>query len=317
MEQHTTDTNSGIRPDPVSSVRHLRPNASASAAILPKNYGTTLTTSVTTSRLKTLATALANGLRAELYLTPKPGLVDLRDNGAHPDLNLHLMCRSLRLVDGYLQELVRALLRGAEPDELKDIGRQTERTMIKQLGSNTHRGGIFLCGLLLVAAQQTDPDDPQALQQSVKRVAETFFADKEEQLSNGDRVRRQYPAAGIVSEALSGLPALFDTTLPILHDRQTLEDPRRIFLALARLMQTVQDSTSIHRCGEQGLILLRQAGEQLEDSIRIGNDPTPLLHQSNREFCRINLTMGGVADLLGVGLGYAGYLLANTGKEQV
>jgi triphosphoribosyl-dephospho-CoA synthase len=275
-----------------------------------------LTASSPASRLETLASALANGLRAELYLTPKPGLVDLMDNGAHPDLNLHIMCRSIRLVDGYLQELVRALHREAEQEELIAIGRHTEQEMMKQLGSNTHRGGIFLCGLLLVAAHHTNPDDPQALQESVKKVATAFFADREEHISNGEMVRRQYPAAGIVAEALAGLPALFDTILPILNDRQTLEDPQRIYLALARLMISVQDSTSIHRCGEQGLILLRQAGERLENCLLSGNDPVSLLHQTNREFCHHNLTMGGVADLLGVGLGYAGYLLSSTRQNQ-
>jgi len=270
-----------------------------------------LSNSSTSSRLEILATALANGLRAELYLTPKPGLVDLIDKGAHPDLNLYLMCCSIRLVDDYLQKLAKALHEDAGPAELIAIGRHAEQTMVNQLGSNTHRGGIFLCGLLLVAAHRTDPDDPEALHQSVKQVAAAFFADREEHISNGEMVRRRFPAAGIVAEALAGLPALFGTILPILHDRQTLEDPRRIYLALARLMQTVQDSTSIHRCGEQGLILLRQAGKRLENCILAGHDPTPLLQQTNREFCRHNLTMGGVADLLGVGLGYAGYLLAN------
>ncbi|MBD1401042.1 triphosphoribosyl-dephospho-CoA synthase [Pelovirga terrestris] len=271
---------------------------------------------MTTSRLETLATALANGLRAELYLTPKPGLVDLRDNGAHPDLNLLLMCRSIRLVDGYLQELAGALLRNAGPDELIAIGRQAEHTMIKQLGSNTHRGGIFLCGLILVAADQANPDDPQALQQSVIQIAAAFFAKREEQSSNGEQVRRQHPAAGIVTEALAGLPNLFDTILPILNDPRTLEEPRRVYLALARLMQKVQDSTSLHRCGEQGLTLLRQAGARLEECILGGHDPTHLLTQTNREFRRHNLTMGGVADLLGVGLGYAGYLLSNLTYHQ-
>ncbi len=310
--QRTTANNSGILPAPVLSARHQRPNVSASAAILPGTYNTTLIVSVTTSRLETLAAALVNGLRAELYLTPKPGLVDLIDKGAHPDLDLLLMCRSIRLVDGYLQELAGALLRGAKSDELKDIGRQTESAMMEQLGSNTHRGGIFLCGLILVAADQSNPDDPQALQQSVKKVAAAFFADREDDSSNGALIRRRLPATGIVAEALAGLPGLFDTILPILYDRRTLEDPQRIFLAMARLMQTVQDSTSIHRCGEQGLTLLRQAGLRLEECILCGKDPANLLHQTNLEFCRNNLTMGGVADLLGVGLGYADYLLFNT-----
>ena len=35
-----------------------------------------------------VAAALADGVKAELYLTPKPGLVDLHDCGSHDDLSL-------------------------------------------------------------------------------------------------------------------------------------------------------------------------------------------------------------------------------------
>ena len=34
----------------------------------------------------------------ELYLTPKPGLVDLADNGSHPDLSVPIMERSIGIV---------------------------------------------------------------------------------------------------------------------------------------------------------------------------------------------------------------------------
>ena len=59
-----------------------------------------------------LASALAEGLRWELHLTPKPGLVDREGCGAHRDLSLPLMERSVELVAAYLGEVVGSVARG-------------------------------------------------------------------------------------------------------------------------------------------------------------------------------------------------------------
>ena len=53
-----------------------------------------------------VADALVRGARAELDLTPKPGLVDRRDNGSHPDLDHPRMVRSIELLPRYYDELI-------------------------------------------------------------------------------------------------------------------------------------------------------------------------------------------------------------------
>ncbi len=265
-------------------------------------------------RLERFSTALIDGLKAELYLTPKPGLVDLANNGSHPDLSLLLMSRSIALLRDYLQELSTALVGPHRYPELTAIGRAAEKRMFRELGTNSHRGGIFLCGLLLTAAAQTDPADPVAWRQTVKKTAETFVAGRECTASHGERVRRRRPRAGILHEALQGLPALFETVLPVLLNSR--DRSRDIYLAMAQLMQRVEDSTSLHRCGEVGLAMLRRSGKRLEACLSAGDDPAPLLTILDREFRLMNLTMGGVADLLGVGLGYTGYLLLSSGSER-
>jgi triphosphoribosyl-dephospho-CoA synthase len=50
------------------------------------------------SQAERLASSLIQGLRAELFLTPKPGLVDLIDSGSHPDLSLPKMTASIDLI---------------------------------------------------------------------------------------------------------------------------------------------------------------------------------------------------------------------------
>lgn len=258
------------------------------------------------SDLEQFAEALVDGLKAELYLTPKPGLVDLADNGSHPDLNLELMLRSIALLHNYLAELAQALDQQQPVAVLKQIGIAAEQRMFKQLGCNCHRGGIFLTGLLLSAYARCGSIDPQLLSPAVAEQANDFFQQAELPLSNGQQARDRYQAGGIVAEALHGLPGLFEIALPAVtscgDDFETGS-----YLAMSRLMQSCEDTTTLHRGGQTGLVRLRKAGAALEQTLLAGNDPQPLLWQLNNDFHTMNLTMGGVADLLGLVFGYMNF----------
>ncbi len=259
------------------------------------------------SEPKRLAAFLLDGLRAELYLTPKPGLVDLRNSGSHKDLSPELMIRSICLMEDYLDQLLQSLEKGVVISELRAIGLEAEKRMYRQLKTNCHRGGIFLCGLLLAAAHQARDCTPENLRTAVISTAEALFEQQPPSLSHGQAVRKRYPRAGIIAECLDGLPALFEIILPTFRERG-LTDGYSAFLVMARLMQYVEDSTTIFRGGGAGLSQLRSSGYQLESCILSGEDPAPLLRRLDDEFRRKNLTMGGVADLLGLGLGYSGFL---------
>ena len=257
-------------------------------------------------QLEAFAAALIDGFKAELYLTPKPGLVDLFNSGAHPDLSLLTMSRSIVLLRSYLEELCVALAAGAELAELIPIGQRAEARMLAQLGTNCHRGGIFLAGLLLTACRHAEPTNLEAFQRAIKATAELFFLQAPPRDSHGQRVRDLHRVGGIVSEACQGLPSVFVHALPLLLS--ATDQPHAAYLVMSRLMQQVDDTTSLYRCGEQGLRLLREAGLQLEQTLLAGENPTPMLLKLDREFCARSLTMGGVADLLGVSFGYSSYL---------
>ena len=69
---------------------------------------------------------------------------------------------------------------------------------------------------------------------------------------------------------------------------------------MARLMQTVDDTTTLHRAGPQGLKQVRQDGRRLEQLIANGEAFIPYLEEINRGYIRQNITIGGVADILGL-----------------
>lgn len=261
------------------------------------------------SSTERLARALTRGLRLELSLTPKPGLVDLLDSGSHPDLSLPLMIASTRMVGEYFEKLAFALGRDAPLPELVGIGRSAEEGMLETFSTNTHKGAIFLGGLLLAACSRAVGDDPETLSRETAAVAREFFVERQPAGTNGQRARDEYRAGGVVCEALTGLPSLFAVALPAWREEYARhgEQLSAAWFMMGRLMQTVEDTTALHRCGKTGIERLRRDGLLLESTIAAGGDPFRLLRGFNDEYRRMNLTMGGVADLLGLAFGYLAY----------
>jgi triphosphoribosyl-dephospho-CoA synthase len=239
---------------------------------------------------RAMARALVRGARAELDLTPKPGLVDLLDHGSHPDLDHATMVRSIGLLPLYYDELIAIRERGGSLPECVEAGRRAEARMMQAIGTNAHRGYIFLSGLVLLGAC----DDARPLREAIAGVAGAFFGlDPVGEMSRpGERIRRAHGMGGVRAEALAGLPSVFEVGLPAYRSARS----HAAFHALASLMRVVEDTTAAARCGPDGLARVRADGRRLGDLLAIGDDPAPMLTALNREYSVMRLTMGGVAD---------------------
>ena len=102
-----------------------------------------------------IAHLATQALQAELDTTPKPGLVDKDNNGAHRDMDHALMQLSINTLHPYFVRL--ALLGFADtlPSHtvIRDAGIEAEKAMLEATnGVNTHKGALFSMGLAVVAA---------------------------------------------------------------------------------------------------------------------------------------------------------------------
>ena len=102
-----------------------------------------------------IAHLATQALQAELDTTPKPGLVDKDNNGAHRDMDHALMQLSINTLHPYFVRL--ALLGFADtlPSHtvIRDAGIEAEKAMLAATNSvNTHKGALFSMGLAIVAA---------------------------------------------------------------------------------------------------------------------------------------------------------------------
>ena len=264
------------------------------------------------SDLGELALDLVRGAFLELYLTPKPGLVDLNDSGSHRDLSLSRMEASLKIVSRYLAELNDSLCRGEDFKAQVRIGQAAETEMLETVGTNCHKGYIFLSGLLLSASCQAPRHEEGALSQAIATLAALFFAPPEPLASNGSRARSNFQAEGVRGEALGGLPSLFGAALPAFRRELATGGNRgsAVYAMLGSLMATVEDTTALHRCGAEGLRTVRADGRRLEFLVAQRGDFIGFLAERNEHYVSRNLTMGGVADLLALAFAW----LSHTGE---
>lgn len=96
---------------------------------------------------------------AEVNLTPKPGLVDRHNSGAHRDMAHSDFVRSADAIAPWLARFVEygadsaALDGGSVLPGLRALGVACETDMFRATaGVNTHKGSIFSLGLLCAAA---------------------------------------------------------------------------------------------------------------------------------------------------------------------
>ena len=89
----------------------------------------------------------------ELSLAPKPGLVTLVDSGSHDDMDAYTFMRSLFALRHYFGQIAEAGFDGADFAVLERLGIEAEARMLAATGGvNTHRGAIFMLGLLCASA---------------------------------------------------------------------------------------------------------------------------------------------------------------------
>jgi len=258
-----------------------------------------------------IAILAVRSLYAELVLYPKPGLVSLRDNGSHVDMDAACFMRSLFSLRHYFRDIALAGAAGAEFHILKNLGIAAEQRMLKATkGINTHRGAIFALGMLSAAAgyclsrdgEMTAVTLRQALIAQWGQALTAHSAPEDTQhLSHGLQAAKRYAASGAREEAALGFPSIFELALPRLQ--QSLQDDRSLRLAQVdcffTLMAHISDTNLYHRGGIAGIAYAKDKAQKFLDQ---GGTANPLwlmiAENCHREFISRRLSPGGAADML-------------------
>ena len=244
-----------------------------------------------------IAHLATDALRAELDTTPKPGLVDRHDNGAHKDMNLAMMGRSIDTLQPYFAKLALHGCQEAMPEAgyVRQIGLDAEKAMLQATGGvNTHRGALFAMGLTTLAAawcmKHNGQVEEQPLQDLIRQVAGQFAPTAG---THGNDAVNAHRVMGALDLAKTGYAQLFKEWLPAYRRFHADDAATACHKLLLLIMSQLDDTNVIHRVGfEQAQQVKKDAQALLDKYSETG------LEQMNRDFIDRNISPGGAADMV-------------------
>ena len=247
-------------------------------------------------------------LEREARLSPKPGLVDAENCGAHTDMDLALLLKSAKALEPYF---ARFAARGIEQSHLpsegrisaiRADGRAAEEAMFAATdGVNTHKGALFLLGVLCYAAGHCAgngvPLLPEAICQTASRVCGGITR---ELGADAGRAYASFGARGARGEAEDGFPnALLALEQLRIAKAQGAGENDAWLLALLRLIATIEDANVLARCGIEIADTLRmRAGDVAAQHPAGGDELTREIRALDANCCMWRASPGGAADVL-------------------
>ncbi|MDR3335196.1 MAG: citrate lyase holo-[acyl-carrier protein] synthase [Treponema sp.] len=253
-------------------------------------------------------------LRAMLFevgVTPKPGLVDRSNSGAHKDMDYFTFVNSATaLVPYFYQVTLESQRHEGEPESLlaalRFYGREAEETMdTKTGGVNTHKGLIFslglMCGAFGYLHRQGLPVTVDAVLALCGRIATPGLAELDQAghtETHGEKVYAAHGIRGIRGEAAAGFPSLAQYPLlsTLLNQGYSPNDAGVVLLL--HLLAQVQDTNIIYRAG---IDALEKIQKQVQDFLAHEPDQAELLtfaEHLDQDFIRRHISPGGCADLV-------------------
>lgn len=282
-----------------------------------------------------IAHLATQALQAELDTTPKPGLVDKDNNGAHRDMDYALMQLSINTLHPYFVRL--ALLGFADtlPSHtvIRDAGIEAEKAMLAATnGVNTHKGALFSMGLAVVAAayeekkaaankkergKEREEEYLSSLQLTIKALAASFpdtsgtHGSKAKLLSNGTTTIK-----GALDNAREGYEKLFAEWLPFYNERRKSHDAHALHKTLLCIMCGLDDTNVIYRTNVATAEEVKQEARALLASFeeayaaqdkekyasaieeQCASAELLALKDMDRRYTARNISPGGAADML-------------------
>ncbi|MGE5632136.1 MAG: triphosphoribosyl-dephospho-CoA synthase CitG [Caulobacteraceae bacterium] len=259
----------------------------------------------------------------EVSATPKPGLVDRNNSGAHSDMDFYSFMASSSVMPvtfyrcalagfEFRDQNMRGLLNMIRP-----IGIKGEKMMFSATnGANTHKGLIFSLGLISAASgyvygkSRVLPINPEEICHTVSSMAEGIterelgHVQNIEKQTYGELLYKKYGIKGIRGEAEKGFPTVLKTGLPVLNrltDEKLLSFNDMLVQTLLSIMAEAEDSNVIGRNGPEALEYVKASAEAvLKTGGMLTEEGKKSVYKLDDEFIKRNISPGGSADLLAI-----------------
>lgn len=280
------------------------------------------------NKLRYIHALAIKALDKEVSLTPKPGLVDAQNSGAHKDMNWETFQKSITALSPYLWKYLE--LGYSQPnispkalfEQLRDCGIHAEKAMFQATnGVNTHKGGNFIFALILGAigrhlyytdARHTDcinfsKDDTHAIFNFIKDMTAHLIEQDfkslhlKKDLTYGEKLYLVHGIKGPRGEAAEGFTSITAYALPFLRQYYIpTEDRFSLIRTLIYLMSFVEDGNIIHRGGISEWETVKKDATSLLNQNLSPADFIKCVQNFDEQLIHKHLSPGGSADLLSV-----------------
>lgn len=258
----------------------------------------------------------------EVSAVPKPGLVDRNNSGAHSDMDFFSFMSSSAAIAYIFYECA---LKGVEfnssnycelLNRIRPIGIEGEKRMLVATnGVNTHKGLVFSLGIISAVAGSLYRENKKPLissEEVCNRVEELTSGitdrelkglNKNQELTNGEKLYVKYGIKGIRGEVESGFKTVRKFALPKIKEYfakgKSINDT--LVQVLFHLMSETDDSNVL---GRHDMKTLNYIKKRADIALGLGGIFTKegrrYIEEMDEDFIEKNISPGGSADLLAV-----------------
>ena len=282
------------------------------------------------SFIRQTAQQAQRALLTEVAVSPKPGLVDRENNGAHSDMDIFTFMDSACALRDYFESCTRIGMAHNVPraeacfDALRVPGLLAEEAMNRATGGvNTHKGAIFSLGIYCAAlgmsyisgkahAEYAFSFCSAMTREQMRRELDALRSREREATTFGEMLCQSSHNGGVREEAARGFPSVKNVGLPRLKEALaaglSLNDAG--LCALVALMTCVSDTNAVRRGNPEGAYKMQQDAKALDSEIAAalasGTIKTFDLAGRMRDWDAVltlqNISPGGCADMLALTL---------------
>lgn len=225
-----------------------------------------------------------NALVFEIGLTPKPGLVDLNNNGSHKDLDYDKLLTCAYYLIPSFEKFTECGQKNKSFASLRKLGLGIEQDFMKfTCGVNTFKGSLFAMSLICYAMGKTDSFDVKTICKTVKALAKPLLDEKD---------------AGARKSAATGFKTVVNYALPLVNKlKKTFSTEQAYCLTLLGIISKTEDTNILRRSDRETLKLAQKKSKAVLMQVIKTKDMSKI-SELDSWFISKNISPGGSADLL-------------------
>ncbi len=259
----------------------------------------------------------------EVAATPKPGLVDRANNGAHNDMDFFtFMSSAAALHDTFDRMIKLGIQKQSSPIQellplLRKEGRSAETKMFEATGGvNTHKGMIFslgiLCGCCGWILGRNDKEYGlssdgvcEAAKQMCKGICGSDFLhlESEKSMTKGEQMFIRYGFTGVRGVVESGYEVVRDVSLPVYRmlKQMDISENAALVHTLLYIMREIDDTNIASRHDLDMVQMVKMKAAKIIDAGgMLSQKGRQMILDMDAELINKYVSPGGCADLLAV-----------------